>query len=61
MVQEKLKDKGFGPGPVDGRWGPRTAAALAEYQRKENLTVTQRLDRETLDKLAVTASKPQNP
>ena len=61
MVQEKLKDKGFDPGPVDGVWGPRTASALAAYQRKENLTVTKRLDRETLDKLAVTSSKPQNP
>lgn len=61
MVQEKLKDKGFDPGPVDGVWGSRTASALAEYQRKENLTVTRRLDRETLDKLAVTPSKPQNP
>jgi peptidoglycan hydrolase-like protein with peptidoglycan-binding domain len=61
MVQEKLKDKGFDPGPVDGVWGPRTASALAEYQRQENLTVTKRLDRETLDKLAVTPSKPQNP
>lgn len=61
VVQEKLKDKGFDPGPVDGVWGPRTASALADFQRKENLTVTKRLDRETLDKLAVTPSKPQNP
>lgn len=61
MVQEKLKDKGFDPGPVDGRWGPRTASALGEYQRKESLTVTKRMDRETLDKLAVTPTKPQNP
>ena len=61
MVQEKLKDKGFDPGPVDGRWGPRTASALGEYQRKESLTVTKRMDRETLDMLAVTPTKPQNP
>ena len=61
MAQEKLKDKGFDPGPVDGVWGPRTASALGAYQRKENLTVTKRMDRETLDKLAVTPSKPQNP
>lgn len=61
MVQEKLKDKGFDPGPVDGVWGPRTASALGAYQRKESLTVTKRMDRETLDKLAVTPTKPQNP
>jgi len=61
MAQEKLKDKGFDPGPVDGFWGPRTASAVGEFQRKENITVTKRLDRETLTKLALAPSKPQNP
>lgn len=27
-VQEKLKAAGFDPGPVDGKWGPATEAAL---------------------------------
>lgn len=27
-VQEKLKAAGFDPGPADGKWGPRTEAAL---------------------------------
>ena len=61
MVQEKLKDKGFDPGPADGVWGPRTASALGDFQRKENMTVTRRLDRETLTKLALVPSKPQTP
>jgi len=60
-AQEKLKDKGYAPGPVDGIWGPRTAAAVSEYQRKEKMTVTNRLDTETLGKLEVTARKPQSP
>ena len=61
MAQEKLKDKGFDPGPADGVWGPRTASALGDFQRKENMTVTRRLDRETLTKLALAPSKPQTP
>jgi hyperosmotically inducible protein len=60
-AQEKLKDKGYDPGPVDGIWGPRTAAAVSEYQRKEKMTVTNRLDTETLGKLEVAPKKPQSP
>src|SRR5688572_14766001 len=53
VAQEKLKEKGYDPGPIDGIWGPRTAAAVGEFQRKENLTVTSRLDSGTLGKLDV--------
>jgi hyperosmotically inducible periplasmic protein len=60
-AQEKLRDKGYNPGPIDGIWGPRTAAAVSAYQRKENLTVTNRLDTETLGKLEVGPKKPQSP
>jgi hyperosmotically inducible protein len=61
VAQEKLKDKGYDPGPVDGIWGPRTAAAVSQYQRKEKMTVTNRLDPETLGKLEVPIRKPQSP
>jgi hyperosmotically inducible periplasmic protein len=50
-AQERLKEKGYDPGPVDGIWGPRTAAAVGEYQRKEKMPVTSRLDPQTLVKL----------
>ena len=65
-AQEKLKEKGYDPGPIDGIWGPRTAAAVGEFQRKENLTVTSRLDSNTLGKLEVgvggaSPRKPQSP
>jgi osmotically-inducible protein OsmY len=63
-AQEKLKDNGFDPGPIDGIWGPRTAKAVAEFQQKENLKVTRRLDPETLGKLDVgvggATRKPQS-
>jgi hyperosmotically inducible protein len=61
VAQEKLKGKGYDAGPVDGIWGPRTAAAVSEYQRKENMTVTNRLDPETLGKLDIATRKPQSP
>ena len=50
-AQEALDEKGFDPGPIDGIWGPRTAAAVSEYQRRENLTVSGRLDTATMAKL----------
>jgi Putative peptidoglycan binding domain/BON domain len=63
-AQQKLKDKGYDPGPIDGIWGPRTAAAVSDFQRKENLTVTSRLDAATLGKLDVgvggATRKPQS-
>ena len=55
-AQQALKDKGFDPGPIDGRMGQRTKAALSEYQGKENLKATGRLDRETKARLTGTAA-----
>jgi hypothetical protein len=51
-VQTALKAKGFDPGPIDGVYGPRTNAAIQDFQRSENLMVTGRLDRETTTRLA---------
>jgi peptidoglycan hydrolase-like protein with peptidoglycan-binding domain len=41
-MQQVLKDKGFDPGPIDGIVGPRTTAALRDYQRAENSTLIDR-------------------
>jgi hyperosmotically inducible protein len=65
-AQEALEDKGFNPGPIDGIWGPKTAAAVSDFQRKENLTVSGRLDAPTLTKLEIAddgtpAGKRQRP
>jgi hyperosmotically inducible protein len=62
--QQALKDRGIDPGPIDGVHGPRTAAAVKEYQQKENLAVTGRFDPETLGKLDVGvggATRKQSP
>jgi hypothetical protein len=37
QLQEALKSKGHDPGPVDGIMGPKTQAALREYQKAENV------------------------
>jgi hypothetical protein len=55
-MQMALKDKGHDPGPADGVMGPRTRAALMDYQRKEGLTPTGRWDDETAMKLGVRTS-----
>ncbi len=49
--QQALMDKGYHPGPIDGIHGPRTSAAVREYQTKEGLKVTGRLDTETTARL----------
>lgn len=37
QLQEALKSKGHDPGPIDGIMGPKTQAALRDYQQKENV------------------------
>ena len=58
-MQEALKDRGYNPGPIDGLMGPRTAAALREYQRTEKLTVTGQMDAATVSSLST--RKRQSP
>ena len=52
-IQQALKDKGLDPGPVDGRMGAKTIAAVRELQKKEGLQPTGRLDAQTLDRLGL--------
>jgi peptidoglycan hydrolase-like protein with peptidoglycan-binding domain len=54
-VQQALKDKGHDPGAIDGKMGPKTQSALREFQSKEGLTASGRLDAETMTKLGVEA------
>jgi putative peptidoglycan binding protein len=57
-AQQALRDKGFNPGPIDGIHGPRTTAAVRDFQQKENLTVTGQLDAETNARLTAAAASP---
>jgi peptidoglycan hydrolase-like protein with peptidoglycan-binding domain len=47
-AQQRLKERGYYPGPIDGVLGPDTAAALRTYQRDARLQVTGILDSQTL-------------
>jgi len=57
-VQQALRDRGFDPGPIDGVKGPRTTAAVKEFQQKENLNVTGSLDAETNARLTSSGTPP---
>jgi peptidoglycan hydrolase-like protein with peptidoglycan-binding domain len=52
-VQEALKAKGNDPGPIDGRMGPKTRAALKAFQEANSLKATGELDNQTAEKLGV--------
>lgn len=51
IVQQALKDRGHDPGAVDGHMGPKTEAALRDYQQKEGLRGTGTADADTLTRL----------
>jgi Putative peptidoglycan binding domain len=53
-VQTALRQDGYYAGPVDGRLGPRTRAALAAFQADHGLAVTSAIDRPTLQTLGLT-------
>ncbi len=57
-VQQALKDKGLDPGPVDGVNGPKTRAAIKEYQTQQHLTADGRIGPKTLDSLGVKQAEP---
>ena len=46
-AQERLILAGFDPGPIDGVLGPKTQAALREYQAAHGLQTTGTLDEKT--------------
>jgi Putative peptidoglycan binding domain len=60
-AQQALRDKGFDPGPADGTMGPKTTAAVKEFQQKNNLTVTGTLDADTRDRLMASSPPSASP
>lgn len=53
QVQQKLTDRGYDVGPIDGLLGPRTSKALHKFQGANNLTTTGRVNLATLDQLGI--------
>ncbi len=58
LVQERLTEAGYDPGPADGFDGPRTRRAIEAYQRDKRLAVTGTADAATLDALRVLQEPP---
>ena len=56
-AQQQLKILGYDPGPVDGLWGQKTAAALQQFQKAQGLTVTGKLDDASKKQLSIQAAK----
>lgn len=54
-IQTHLRRLGHSVGAIDGRPGPRTAAAVEAFQRSRNLPVDRRMSLELLDLLRRTA------
>ncbi len=52
-AQAKLKAKGLYDGPEDGQMGPKTRAAILQFQNEEKMPATGRLDPPTMAKLGV--------
>jgi DNA invertase Pin-like site-specific DNA recombinase/peptidoglycan hydrolase-like protein with peptidoglycan-binding domain len=46
-LQRRLRADGLRPGPIDGRYGPRTEAAVARLQHAANLSASGAVDRRT--------------
>ena len=56
QAQQKLSAQGIYQGKVDGIDGPQTQAALRQFQGKNGLQQTGRLDRKTEQKLGLNAA-----
>lgn len=46
-AQVALQARGFAPGRVDGKWGPKSRGALRQFQRAQHLSATGELDPST--------------
>ncbi len=52
-IQQSLDKQGFKSGHADGKWGPETADAGKQFQQKEHMQITGKLDQQTLQALGV--------
>jgi len=60
-LQQRLKDKGFDPGAIDGKFGPGTEAAVIAFQRSEGLLADGIAGPRTLARLADAPMPPDEP
>jgi peptidoglycan hydrolase-like protein with peptidoglycan-binding domain len=56
QAQEKLSAAGMDTGPTDGKLGPKTEAAVKEFQQSKGIKESGKLDQQTLAALGVNES-----
>jgi len=59
-VQQSLNDQGYDSGKVDGKWGPKTAAAVKKFQADHGLTANGQIDSQTISALGITQPAESN-
>ncbi len=52
-VQQRLNDRGYSAGGVDGVWGPSTKSAVRNFQQSQGMEATGDLNMQTLNALGV--------
>jgi len=52
-IQKALKEKGIDPGPIDGKYGPKTTAAVAAFQKLNGLVMDGEVGPKTAAKLNI--------
>lgn len=60
-VQNKLNNNGFPVGPADGYIGKRTIAGIKKFQKMKKLTMTGRLNADTLKALGLNRAQFTSP
>jgi hypothetical protein len=56
MIQQRLADRGYYNGQIDGLWGPRTTEAVSSFQSANDLPSDGKLTHATLDELGLAAN-----
>lgn len=57
-LQQRLNERGFDAGRVDGLWGPETSAALKQFQQRQRLRASGELDHRTWVALGMVGTGP---
>ncbi len=60
QIQQALNDKGLNAGPVDGKMGPKTKAAIKQFQAQQGLQASGKLDAQTVAMLTTGANASSN-
>lgn len=53
QVQQKLQDQGYDVGSIDGKWGPKSSAALREFQQAQGMQADGRLSHDAVTALGL--------